>query len=192
ERAAFRLRRRIAATTSGVYVASCSFHTVVYKGLVQAANLGAFYLDLADERFEAPFAIFHQRFATNTMPTWERAQPFRMLCHNGEINAIAGNVNRMQARAELGTEETGLGPEELFHPVLDASTPLFASGDSDSGLLDAAVELLVRGGRDIRHAIAMLIPEAWDASRDVDSEVGGFYRYHACLMEPWDGPAGLI
>jgi glutamate synthase domain-containing protein 2/glutamate synthase domain-containing protein 1/glutamate synthase domain-containing protein 3 len=192
ERAAFRLRRRIAATTNGVYVVSCSFRTVVYKGLVQAANLGAFYPDLADERFATQFAVFHQRFATNTAPTWERAQPFRMLCHNGEINAIAGNVNRMQARSELGTEEAGLGPEELFHPVLDASTPLFASGDSDSGILDSTVELLVRGGRDIRHAIAMLIPEAWEATREVDPEVGGFYRYHAALMEPWDGPAGLI
>jgi glutamate synthase (ferredoxin) len=192
ERKAFRLRRRIAATTSGVYVASCSFRTVVYKGLVQAANLAAFYLDLADERFAASFAVFHQRFATNTTPTWERAQPFRMLCHNGEINAIAGNVNRMQARSELGTEEAGLGPEALFHPVLDASTPLFVSGDSDSGILDAAVELLVRGGRDIRHAVAMLVPEAWEATREFDHEISGFYRYHACVMEPWDGPAGLI
>src|SRR5205823_2173631 len=164
ERAAFRLRRRIAATTSGVYVASCSFHTVVYKGLVQAANLGAFYLDLADERFGAPFAIFHQRFATNTMPTWERAQPFRMLCHNGEINAIAGNVNRMQARAELGTEAVGLGPEELFHPVID-------DDDSDSGKLDSVIELLVRGGRDIRHAVAMAVPEAWEGERDLDPAV---------------------
>jgi glutamate synthase (ferredoxin) len=191
ERAAFRLRRRIAASAPGVYVVSCSFRTIVYKGLVQAANLAAFYPDLADERVAATFVVFHQRFATNTMPTWERAQPFRMLCHNGEINAIAGNVNRMQARSVLGTEDVGLGPEELFHPVLDASTPLFASGDSDSGLLDAAVELLVRGGRDVRHAIAMLVPEAWHAGR-VDSEISGFYRYHACLMEPWDGPAGLI
>ncbi|MBA3653709.1 MAG: glutamate synthase large subunit [Actinobacteria bacterium] len=192
ERTAFRLRRRIMAATTGVYVASCSFRTIVYKGLVQAASLGAFYRDLDDERFVTQFAIFHQRFATNTSPTWERAQPFRMLCHNGEINAIAGNVNRMQARSELGTEEAGLGSEDLFHPVLDASTPLFASGDSDSGILDATVELLVRGGRDIRHAIAMLVPEAWEASRDVDPEVRGFFRYHACLMEPWDGPAGLV
>src|SRR5207245_1688704 len=100
-------------------------------------------------------------------------------------NALDGNENRMRARARLGTEEAGLGPEELFHPVL-------AEDESDSGKIDAAVELLVRGGRDIRHAVAMLVPEAWEGARDVDPEVRGFYRYHACLVEPWDGPAGLV
>jgi len=197
EQAAFRLRRRIAATapshvqnktsngTTSIYVASCSFRTVVYKGLVASPALAHFYLDLADDRFVAPFVVFHQRFSTNTLPTWERAQPFRMLCHNGEINALAGNINRMRARAVLGTEAAGLGPEELFHPVLDPD-------DSDSGQLDSAVELLVRGGRDIRHAVAMLVPEAWEGARDIDPEVRGFYRYHSCLLEPWDGPAGLI
>ena len=185
ERAAFRLRRRIDATTSGTYVVSSSFRTVLYKGLVVADALGAFYLDLADERFAASFAIFHQRFSTNTLPTWERAQPFRMLCHNGEINALAGNSNRMRARAVLGTEAAGLGPEELFHPVLDED-------DSDSGQLDSAVELLTRGGRDVRHAIAMTIPEAWEGEKDIDPAVRAFYRYHASLMEPWDGPAGVV
>ncbi len=185
EKAAFRMRRRIAATTAGTYVASCSFRLVVYKGLVVADALADFFLDLADERFEAPFAIFHQRFSTNTLPTWERAQPFRMLCHNGEINALAGNVNRMRARARLGSEESGLGDEELFHPVIDPN-------DSDSGNLDSVVELLTRAGRDVRHAIAMLVPEAWEGERDLDPEVRGFYRYHASLMEPWDGPAGLV
>ncbi|HVF14826.1 MAG TPA: glutamate synthase subunit alpha, partial [Acidimicrobiales bacterium] len=185
EKAAFRLRRRIDATTTGTYVTSCSFRTVCYKGLVTADALGAFYLDLADERFAAPFAIFHQRFSTNTLPTWERAQPFRMLCHNGEINALAGNVNRMRARAILGTEAAGLGAEELFHPVLDPE-------DSDSGQLDSALELLTRGGRDVRHAMAMTIPEAWEGERDLDPAVRAFYRYHASLMEPWDGPAGIV
>src|SRR3954447_15586341 len=185
ERAAFRLRRRIERATEGIYVASCSFRTVVYKGLVAADLLGRFYLDLADERCEAPFTVFHQRFSTNTLPTWERAQPFRTLCHNGEINAIAGNVERMRARAVLGTEAAGLGDEELYRPVLDAA-------DSDSGQLDSAVELLVRGGRDIRHAVAMLVPEAWERARDLDPAVRGFYRYHASLVEPWDGPAGLV
>jgi glutamate synthase domain-containing protein 2/glutamate synthase domain-containing protein 1/glutamate synthase domain-containing protein 3 len=185
ERAAYRLRRHIERTTEGTYVASCSFRTMIYKGLIAADLLGQFYLDLLAPEFGAPFAVFHQRFSTNTLPTWERAQPFRTLCHNGEINAIAGNINRMKARAVLGTEAVGLGPEELFHPVLDEA-------DSDSGMLDSAVELLVRGGRDIRHAIAMLVPEAWEGAKDLDSEVRGFYRYHACLMEPWDGPAGLV
>jgi glutamate synthase domain-containing protein 2/glutamate synthase domain-containing protein 1/glutamate synthase domain-containing protein 3 len=185
EIAAYRLRRRIEAVTDGVYVVSCSFRTVVYKGLAAADAVGDFYLDLADEGCEAPFTIFHQRFSTNTAPSWERAQPFRMICHNGEINAIEGNHHRMRARAELGTRVAGLGPEELFRPVLVAD-------DSDSGMLDAAVELLVRAGRDPRHAVAMLVPEAWENSKDIDPEVRGFYRYHSTLMEPWDGPAGLI
>ena len=187
ERSAFRLRRRIANAEdlAGVYVASCSFRTIVYKGLVAANSLAAYYVDLADPAVVGQFAIFHQRFSTNTLPTWERAQPFRTLCHNGEINAIAGNVGRMRARAVLGTVDAGLGEEELFHPVLDPS-------DSDSGQLDSAVELVVRGGRDIRHAIAMLIPEAWEGARDLDPEVRCFYRYHASLVEPWDGPAGVI
>src|SRR5438067_5647388 len=163
ERAAFRMRKRIQATTTGTYVASCSFRTVVYKGLVAADTLGRFWLDLADERFEAPFVVFHQRFSTNTTPTWARAQPFRMLCHNGEINALAGNVNRMRARAHLGTEEVGLGPEEIFHPIIHPA-------DSDSGQLDTMVELLVRGGRDVRHAVAMLVPEAWEGARDLHPE----------------------
>ena len=185
ERAAYRLRRRIDRDVEGTYTASCSFRTVLYKGLVAADLIGDFYVDLQDERFAVAFAIFHQRFATNTMPTWERAQPFRMLCHNGEINAIAGNVNRMRARVTLGTDEAGLGDEELFRPL--------ASGDdSDSGVLDAAVELLTKGGRDIRHAVAMLVPEAWEGARDLDSAVRGFYRYHSSLVEPWDGPAGLV
>ena len=121
-------------------------------------RLAAFYPDLADDEFGASLAIFHSRFSTNTTPAWERAQPFRHLCHNGEINTVRGNELRMIARGRLGTEEVGLGPEELFRPVLDPE-------DSDSGKLDSAVELLVRGGRDIRHAVAMLVPEAWEGQR---------------------------
>ncbi len=185
ERAALRLRRRLEQGHPEAYVASCSFRTIVHKGLVAANRLGDFWLDLQDERFEAAFTVFHQRFSTNTLPTWERAQPFRTLCHNGEINAIAGNLNRMRARATLGTEAAGLGPEELFRPVLDVD-------GSDSAMLDNAVELLTRGGRDIRHAVAMLIPEAWEGVKDLDRPLSGFYRYHASLVEPWDGPAGLV
>jgi glutamate synthase domain-containing protein 2/glutamate synthase domain-containing protein 1/glutamate synthase domain-containing protein 3 len=185
ERRALRLRRRIERATAGTYVASCSFRTVLYKSLAPADHLADFYLDLHEERFAAPFAVFHQRFSTNTLPTWERAQPFRTLCHNGEINALWGNENRMRGRAQLGTEAVGLGPEELFVPVL-------AADDSDSGKLDSIVELLMRGGRDPRHVMAMLVPEAWENVRDLDPEVRGFYRYHSALMEPWDGPAGVI
>jgi glutamate synthase domain-containing protein 2/glutamate synthase domain-containing protein 1/glutamate synthase domain-containing protein 3 len=185
ERRTFRMRRRIDATTEGTYVVSCSFRTIVHKGLVAADALSAFYLDLADERFESHLAVFHQRFSTNTLPTWERAQPFRMLCHNGEINTIGGNENRMRARSRLGTLEAGLGPEDLFRPVIEAES-------SDSGMLDQAAELLLRGGRHLSHAMAMLVPEAWEETRDLDPEVRGFYEYHSALMEPWDGPAGVI
>lgn len=188
ERRAYRLRRRIAHASSahpGIYVASCSFRTIVYKGLVAADAFGDFFLDLRDERAVAPFVIFHQRFSTNTLPTWERAQPFRTLCQNGEINTVEGNELRMIGRGDLGTVAAGLGPEDLFHPLLDPD-------DSDSGRLDETVELLLRGGRTIEHALAMVVPEAWEHVRDLDPEVRGFHEYHAALMEPWDGPAGLV
>ncbi|HKE77008.1 MAG TPA: glutamate synthase-related protein [Acidimicrobiales bacterium] len=185
ERRALRVRRRIERGVAGTYVASCSFRTMIYKGLSPADALADFYLDLRDEEFAAPFAVFHQRFSTNTLSTWERAQPFRTLCHNGEINALWGNANRMRGRAELGTVAAGLGDEDLFRPVL-------SSDDSDSGNLDSAVELLMRAGRDARHVMAMLLPEAWENVRDLDPEVRGFYRYHSALMEPWDGPAGVV
>ena len=137
-------------------------------------------------RFAAPFAVFHQRFSTNTLPTWERAQPFRTLCHNGEINAAAGQ------RAPHA------GPGRARHRGRGARAPRSCSGrcstphDSDSGKLDAAVELLMRAGRDLRHVMAMLVPEAWENVRDLDPEVRGFYQYHSALMEPWDGPAGIV
>jgi len=185
EVAAYRVRRRIATTAPGTYVASCSFRTIVYKGLAPSEALAGLYPDLADERFTAPLAVFHQRFSTNTLPTWERAQPFRMLCHNGEINTIRGNEHRMRGRGFLGTDAAGLGPEDLFRPLLDPD-------DSDSGQLDEATELLVHGGRHPVHALAMLVPEAWEETRDLDPEVRGFYEYHSALMEPWDGPAGVI
>ncbi|WP_334144671.1 glutamate synthase-related protein [Rhabdothermincola sp.] len=185
ERRAYRFRRRIERAVDDVYAVSCSFRTIVYKGLVAADHLADFYLDLHDERYTSPFVVFHQRFSTNTLPTWERAQPFRLLCHNGEINTLQGNEMRMRGRGRLGTDQAGLGDEELFIPVLDPR-------GSDSAKLDEAAELLLRGGRHICHAMAMLVPEAWEETRDLDPEVRGFYEYHSALMEPWDGPAGVI
>ena len=185
ERSAYRFRRRIPGALPGAYAVSCSFRTIVHKGLAAADGLADFYLDLADEAFEASFAIFHQRFSTNTLPTWERAQPFRTLCHNGEINTIDGNTNRMRGRGTLGTEAAGLGDESLFRPLLDP-------GDSDSGKLDETVELLQRGGRSAAHAVAMVMPEAWEGERDLDPAVRGFFSYHAAVIEPWDGPAGVV
>jgi glutamate synthase (ferredoxin) len=188
ERRCFRAGRRAvtAARAAGadLYLASCSTRTVTYKALCAADQLAAFYPDLADPALSAPFAVFHQRYSTNTTPSWERAQPFRFLCHNGEINTLDGNVAWMRAReGHLGAD--GLAPEELLRPVLDPQ-------GSDSAKLDNAVELLVRGGRDARHALAMLVPAAVEHDREADPAVRDFYRYHACLTEPWDGPAGLV
>jgi glutamate synthase domain-containing protein 2/glutamate synthase domain-containing protein 1/glutamate synthase domain-containing protein 3 len=195
ERLAYRIRRRArkASEAEGArfYAASCSFATVTYKAMAAADQLDAFYLDLRDERFVSSLAVFHSRFSTNTAPTWERAQPFRMLCHNGEINTIDGNHNLMRAReGQLVPGSMSVDGEDwvepaLLHPVIDAD-------QSDSAKLDSALELLVRGGRDIRHAQAMLVPQVWEGARDVDPEIRDFYRYHGCLIEPWDGPAGLI
>jgi glutamate synthase (ferredoxin) len=168
EARAYRARKR-AERTAGAYVASLSFRTVTYKALCAADQLAAFYPDLLDPALEVPFGIFHQRFSTNTQPSWDRAQPLRLLCHNGEINSIDGNVAWMRARG-FALEEDG----------------------SDSTLLDNALELLVRGGRDVRHAMAMLIPEAHEADPELDDHVRSFYRYHATLIEPWDGPAAVV
>ena len=168
EARAYRARKR-AEAAAGMYVASLSFRTVTYKALCAADQLAAFYPDLLDPSLSVPFAVFHQRFSTNTEPSWERAQPFRLLCHNGEINSIEANVAWMRARG-YRLEEDG----------------------SDSTVLDNALELLVRGGRDVRQAMAMLIPEAAEADPQLDENVRSFYRYHSTLLEPWDGPAGVV
>jgi glutamate synthase (ferredoxin) len=179
ERRAFRARKRAERRLSS-YVASLSFRTVTYKALCAADQLAAFYTDLRNPALEVPFGIFHQRFSTNTAPSWERAQPFRLLCHNGEINAIQGNVNWMRAReGRLGSDD-----DALLAPVVDPA-------GSDSAMLDNVLELLVRGGRDVRHALAMLVPAAWEADAELEPSVRDFYRYHAGLCEPWDGPAAL-
>ncbi len=177
ELAAFRARKRLDARDD-LYVPSLSFRTVVYKALCAADQLAEFYADLRRPDFAVPFGVFHQRFSTNTEPSWERAQPFRLLCHNGEINAIRGNVNWMRARA--GT--IGL---ELGSPLLDERS-------SDSGMLDNALELLVRGGRPPEHALTMLVPPAWQEDAELEPDVRAFHRYHAGLIEPWDGPAGVV
>ena len=176
---AFRARRRLDGR-GDVYVSSLSFRTVVYKALCAADQLAAFYPDLADPALEVPFGVFHQRFSTNTAPSWERAQPFRMLCHNGEINAIRGNVTWMRARAGA-----------LGRPGF-AEGRLLDETSSDSGMLDNALELLVRGGRDVEHAVSMLIPPAWQDDPELPDDVRSFHRFHAGLVEPWDGPAGIV
>jgi len=178
ERRAYRTRRR-AERFPGVYVVSLSFRTVTYKALCAAGQLARFYPDLADPALAVPFAIFHQRFSTNTEPSWERAQPFRLLCHNGEINTIDGNVAWAEAR------ERALGVEPGLAPALDRS-------GSDSALLDNALELLVHGrGRDVAEAVTLLVPPAWQNDPRLEPEVRDLHRYGALLSEPWDGPAAL-
>jgi glutamate synthase (ferredoxin) len=189
ETALFAARRRaenaaLAADITGFYVPSMSARTIVYKGLMLGANLAEFYADLRDELFTTALAVYHQRYSTNTFPTWERAQPFRMLSHNGEINTIMGNANWMRSRQA----------DVILHKELPAPAELKPAVDmrgSDSAILDNALELTVIGGRDIRHALAMLVPEAWEKVQDLPPAWRDFYQYHAQLVEPWDGPAAL-
>lgn len=162
-----------------VYVPSLSSRTIVYKGLLLAPQIREFYRDLTADDFEVPLVVFHQRYSTNTFPTWARAQPFRVLCHNGEINTLQGNVAWMKTREPL------LDFAGQIRPVIDTS-------GSDSAMLDNAAELLMLGGRDIRHAVAMLAPQAWEKMSDLPQHIRDFYAYHACLTEPWDGPAALV
>ncbi|HZJ50030.1 MAG TPA: glutamate synthase large subunit [Actinomycetota bacterium] len=188
ERRAFRARRRIETAVrsekADLYLASMSFRTVTYKALCAAGQLASFYPDLCDAELEAWFAVFHLRYSTNTAPTWERAQPFRMLGHNGEINTIRGNVALMRGREGRLGAAGHLCPEDLLRPVVDEA-------GSDSQVLDEALELLVRGGRPLQHASRMLVPPAWE-QQELPERTRGFFDYHSCLMEPWDGPAGLV
>ena len=166
------------------YVVSMSARTVVYKGLMVAPQLTHFYPDLSDERTVASIALFHQRFATNTLPTWKLAQPFRMVAHNGEINTLLGNRNWMTAREpEMTSAVWGDQVEDLL--------PVVWPIGSDTASIDEAFELLVTSGRDLLHAMMMLIPEAWENMPNMDPNLRAFYEYHACLTEPWDGPAAI-
>jgi glutamate synthase domain-containing protein 2/glutamate synthase domain-containing protein 1/glutamate synthase domain-containing protein 3 len=188
ERACFRARRRIERSArdegTSLYICSISYRTITYKALCAADQLASFYGDLSDSRYSAWFALFHQRYSTNTTPTWERAQPFRFLGHNGEINTIRGNVALMRSReGNLGSSHWI--DEDLLRPVVNTD-------GSDSGILDETLELLVRSGRELDHAAAMLMPPAWEEAHDLDEDVRAFFRYHACLLEPWDGPAALV
>ncbi len=166
------------------YVTSMSSRTINYKGMLLAHQVGMYYLDLSDERFQSALALVHQRFSTNTFPTWDLAQPFRMICHNGEINTVRGNVNWMAARRHaMKSEVLGDGLDKIW--------PLIPEGQSDSACFDNALELLVMGGYSLAHAVMMLIPEAWGGNKLMDDERRAFYEYHAALMEPWDGPAAV-
>ena len=186
ERMAFCLRKR-AEHEAGVYFASLSARTIVYKGMLSAPQLGPFYPDLSDPAYKSTLALVHSRFSTNTFPSWPLAHPYRYVAHNGEINTVRGNRNWMRAREAMLASELipesadGRGIERLF-PILDEDA-------SDSASFDECLELLHMGGRSLPHAVLMMIPEPWENHEEMTPERRAFYRYHAALMEPWDGPA---
>src|SRR2546426_498546 len=166
------------------YVPSMSARTLCCKGMLLAYQVGEYYLDLRDARVESALALVHQRFSTNTFPSWDLAHPFRMICHNGEINTVRGNVNWIRARQGA-----------ISSPILGADLhkiwPLIYAGQSDSASFDNALELLVMGGYSMAHAMMMMIPEAWENHTLMDPARRAFYEYHAAMMEPWDGPASI-
>jgi len=167
-----------------LYMPSFSSRTVVYKGLLLATQVGSFYDDLRDPLCVSALGLVHQRFSTNTFPSWKLAHPYRFIAHNGEINTVRGNVNWMAARRR--TMES-----ELLGPDLDKLWPIIPHGQSDTACLDNALELLLAGGYSLAHAVMMLIPEAWAGNPLMDAKRRAFYEYHAALMEPWDGPAAV-
>jgi len=193
ERDLFIIRRSVELAVSAAnidaargffYIPSLSSYTVLYKGLLLSSQLGPYYDDLRDPDTVSAMALVHQRFSTNTFPTWSLAQPFRMICHNGEINTVRGNINWMAARhAALESD--------LFGDDLEKLWPLIEDGQSDSASFDNALELLVMGGYSLPHAMMMLIPEAWAGNPLMDNKRRAFYEYNAALMEPWDGPAAV-
>jgi len=178
------IERRAANAGLEIFVCSLSCRTVVYKALLVGTELPGFYADLRSPLFETGIAVFHQRYSTNTLPSWPLAQPFRLLAHNGEINTLWGNRNAMLAREPALAAPVWEKDVEKLKPVI------WADG-SDSASLDNALELLVRSGRDPVHALMMLLPEAWERIPDMDPALRSFYEYHAGLMEPWDGPAAI-
>jgi glutamate synthase domain-containing protein 2/glutamate synthase domain-containing protein 1/glutamate synthase domain-containing protein 3 len=192
ERLLYRIRRRteneIAASDiedkDTFYVPSFSCRTIVYKGLMLAPQIEKFYFELANPLVTSALALVHQRFSTNTFPSWKLAHPYRYVAHNGEINTIRGNVSWMNARQSVLASPLYEGKISKLYPVI-------APAGSDSASLDNAVEFLFQSGRSLPHVMAMLIPEAWAGNPDMDEEKRAFYEYHASLMEPWDGPAAI-
>src|SRR5205085_7277030 len=178
--------RRVAELAAGpeLVVPSFSARTLVYKGMLTAPQLARYYPDLAHGHFASALALVHSRYSTNTFPSWELAHPYRYIAHNGEINTLRGNVNWMRAR------ESQLA-SELFGDDLHKVLPVIRPGGSDTANLDNVLELLVLAGRSLPHAVMMMVPEAYDGRDDLPEHLRGFYAFHACLMEPWDGPAAV-
>lgn len=166
------------------YVPSLSTKIIIFKGLLKPEHINEYYLDLFDADLDTRLALVHQRFSTNTFPTWDLAQPFRYICHNGEINTLRGNVSRMFSREEIMKSD-------LFGEDIKRILPTILRGKSDSATLDMVVELLLMSGRSLPEAMMMLVPEAWEKNPDMSDAKKAFYEYNSCLMEPWDGPASI-
>ena len=167
------------------YVCSLSCNTIVYKGLLMAHQISGFYLDLQQEEMVSAFALVHSRFSTNTLGHWRLAHPYRYLAHNGEINTLRGNLNWMHAREAMFESP-------LFGDDMAKIPPVMNPGDSDTASFDNGLELLLMTGRELDHAMLMMIPEAWDQHETMPQEKKDFYEYHSALMEPWDGPAMIV
>src|SRR5215475_7500870 len=185
ERKLYLIRKRIEKTTTELYFDSLSANTLIYKGMLSAEQMEIYFPDLVDPRIESALAVVHQRFSTNTFPSWSLAHPFRYISHNGEINTLRGNINWMKARQALFQSE-------LFRDDISDLLPVIVDGGSDSAMFDNAVEMLVMTGRSLPHAMMMLIPEAWDGHEAMSDEKKAFYEYYSCVMEPWDGPASMV
>ncbi len=179
-----RIHEETEGRDNGFYIVSLSSRTIVYKGMFLAYQVGAYYQDLKDPRFESAVALVHQRFSTNTFPSWKLAHPYRMVAHNGEINTLRGNVNWMAARQASVSSP-------LFGDDINKLWPISYEGQSDTACFDNALEFLVQGGYSLPHAVMMLIPEAWAGNKLMHDDRKAFYEYHAALMEPWDGPAAV-
>ena len=193
ERKLFVIRKRIEKWVadsdirekSDFYITTLSSRLICYKGMLMAAQVGEYYPDLLDPDMESAMALVHQRFSTNTFPTWDLAHPFRMIAHNGEINTLRGNMNWMAARrSTMFSEKLGRDIQKIW--------PVIPEGQSDSAAFDNVLELLVAGGYSMAHAMMLLIPEAWSGNTLMDDDRRAFYEYHAALMEPWDGPAAVV
>ncbi len=169
----------------GFYLASLSHKTIVYKGQLTSTQVRGYFPDLNDKRVVSAFGLVHSRFATNTFPSWKLAQPFRYIAHNGEINTLQGNLNWLR------TSEKGFTSPYFSREEMDMLLPIVTNGQSDSACLDNMIELLTLTGRSLPHVMMMLIPEAWDGNEHMDPVKKAFYEYHACMMEPWDGPASI-
>lgn len=185
DRKLYVIRRQFEKSTSGTYVVSLSSRTLVYKGMLLVDQLGEFYPDLKDERYRSAIAFVHSRFSTNTQPSWERAHPYRFIAHNGEINTIRGNADRMLAREETVSSEVMKEDMEKVLPVINAS-------GSDSAMLDNTLEFMYMNGIDLPLAVMMTIPEPWKHDPYAHEAKRDFYHYYATMMEPWDGPAAIM